>query len=260
MFDGPGCLADRKAKLETFLANEVERPAAEALRELCRRSTGTVAELPPALMRYLGWAAARSLPMQALEKSWGERTFGQHSELAEPPPEGLLNATESRRDVQMLHPTLGRHLFPAHSDFEQAAREGWFPDMGDRTNFLESVHIQAYYFQVRFFPRLKWFTLRPPQGEFFIVADRPIGWIAEGYLDAPPSSLRHPSAYVLAPICKTLLLVGRHTSEPWLVTPAQINAVMASWAHAWIAGPTEDTVRTALENRRLATASSGLIQ
>ncbi len=259
MFDGPGCLADRDATLESFLANEVEGPAAAAIREVSRWPSGSGGELPPALFRYLAWAAARSLPMQALEDLWGKSGLGHNSEPLEPPPEGLLNATEARRDVQMLHQSLGKRLFPAGSDFEQAVRQGWFPDMGDRTNFLESVHIQAYYFQVRFFPRLKWFALHPQQGEFFIIADRPVGWVAEGCVDAPPSSLRHPSAYVLAPISKTLLLVGRHTSEPWFVTPVHVNAVMAQWAQVWIAGPTEATVRSTLENSRLA-ASSGLVQ
>lgn len=174
--------------------------------------------------------------------------------------EGLLTATKLVRDVQMLHPELGSRLFPAGSDFDQAAREGWFPDMHDRINFLESVHIQAYYFQVRFFPRFKWFALHAPPGNFFIIADRPVGWVADGNVNQPPSCLRHPSAYVLAPICKTLTLVGRHTSGPWAVTPAEINAVITSWAHDWIAGPTKATVQSALETRGFAHSSSTLIQ
>jgi hypothetical protein len=260
MFDGPGCLADRDATLESFLANKVEGPAAVAMGEVSSWQPGIGGNrLPAALFRYLAWAAARSLPMQALEESWGEELFGHNAEPIEPPPEGLLNATQIRRDVRMLHQGLGRRLFPADSDFEHAARAGWFPDMSDRTNFLESIHIQAYYFQVRFFPRLKWFALHPPQGEFFIIADRPVGWVVEGSIEAPPSALRHPSAYVLAPISKTLLLLGRHTSEPWVVTPAQINAVMASWAQTWIAGPTEATVRHALERRQPTLATSRLV-
>jgi hypothetical protein len=256
MFDGPGGLSDRDATLENFLANEVEGPAAAALREVGRQPPGCIDQLPPALTRYLAWAAARSLPMQALENSWGEKRLSLSSEPLEPPPEGLLKATELRRDVQMLHPKLGSRLFPVGSDFEQAAREGWFPDMHERTNFLESVHIQAYYFQVRFFPRFKWFALHAPPGDFFIIADRAVGWAADGFIDAPPSSLRHPSAYILAPVCKTLCLVGKHTAERWVVTPAQVNAVVASWAQAWIAGPAQATVRYALEDRQLAFASA----
>ncbi len=250
MFDGPGGLADRDATLESFLAHEVEGPAAEAMREVCRWPSGSEVELPPALTRYLAWAAARSLPMQTLEAFWAETGFGRADEVAEPPPEGLLKASESQRDVQMLHPTLGCRLFPTGSDFERARAEGWFPDMRERMNFLESVHIQAYYFQVRFFPRFKWFTLHAPKGEFFVIADRAVGWAADGYIDAPPSCLRHPSAYVLAPISRSLVVVARHTKEKWQVTTRRINALIACWALDWIAGPTQATVESALEARR----------
>lgn len=247
MFDGPGCLADRNATIENFLANEVEGPAAGAIRELCSSPSKIVDGLPPPLTRYLAWAAARSLQMQALENSWGKSGFASVSEVVEPPPEGLLSAAELKRDVKMLHPVLGSRLFRSDSDFEGAVSDGWYPDMTDRNNFLESLHIQAHYFQVRFFPRLKWFALHAPDGGNFIIADRPVGWVVQGYTNEPPSCLRHPSAYVLAPIGRTLLLVGRHTSEPWAVTPTQINALMASWAHEWIAGPTRETVLSALE-------------
>jgi hypothetical protein len=252
MFDDPGGLADRNATLENFLAREVEGPAAEAMREVCCRASASGGELPVALTRYLAWAAARSLPMQTLAHFWAEKGFGRGSEVVEPPPEGLLKASDSVRDVQMVHPTLGCRIFPAGSKNESAVAEGWFPDMRERMNFLEGVHIQAYYFQERFFPRFKWFTLRPPKGEFFVIADRAVGWAADGYIDAPPSCLRDPSAYVLAPISRNLLLVGRHTTEEWQVTPRRINAVIACWAHDWIAGPTQETVESALEARRLA--------
>ena len=188
--------------------------------------------------------------MQSLENSWYEKGLGRDGEIAEPPPEGLLNAAPSRRDVQMRHLALGCRVFPAGSDVERAAAEGWFPDMRDRTNFLEGVQIQAHYFQIRFFPRFKWFALHAPRGEFFIIADRAVGWTADGYLDAPPACLRHPSAYVLAPISKDLVLVGRHTTERWQVTPSQINAVIACGAHEWIAGPTRSSIESAMELRR----------
>jgi hypothetical protein len=252
MFDGPGGLADRNSTIESFLANEVDGPAAEAMREVCRWPVGRGGQLPAALTRYLAWAAARSLPMQTLEHSWAEKGLGRTNEVAEPPPEGLVQGSELQRDVHMLHPTLGCRVFPAGSDFERAAQDGWFPDMRDRTNFLESVHIQAYYFQARFFPRFKWFTLRAPEREFFVIADRAVGWAADGYVDAPPSCLRDPSAYVLAPISRDLVIVGRHTTEKWQVTPGRINALIACWAHEWIAGPTEATVESALDGRRLA--------
>jgi hypothetical protein len=260
LFDGCGGLSDEHNTIETFLANEIEGPAAAAMRGLRDCPPGSIDQIPPALARYLAWAAARSLPMQALENLWGERGFGQQPEMIEPPPEALLDAAELRRDVQMVHPTLGRRLFPAGTDFEKPVGEGWFPDMQDRTNFLEGVHIQAYYFQVRFFPRLKWYALHTPPGSFFIIADRPVGWVADGYFDAPPSSLRHPSAYLLAPVSKDLCLVGRHTAEPWIVTPAHVNAVIATWAQEWIVGSAEATVASALADRQLILGSGGMIQ
>jgi len=47
MFDGPGCLADRDATLESFLANEVEGPAAAALRNLVCQPPGSIDKLLP---------------------------------------------------------------------------------------------------------------------------------------------------------------------------------------------------------------------
>ena len=190
--------------------------------------------------------------MQVLANFWAENGFGRDGRIVEPPPEGLLKENELKRDVAMRHPTLGCRVFPAGSELEKATANGWFPDMSDRTNFLEGVHIQAYYFQARFFPRFKWSTLRAPDGEFFLIADRAVGWAADGYIDAPPSCLRDPSAYVLAPLSRNLVLVGKHTTERWQVTPGRINAVIACWAHEWIAGPKQATVEAALEARRLA--------
>lgn len=138
------------------------------------------------------------------------------------------------------------------ADFKDLATHGWRPDFNDRANFLEAVHVQAYYLQVRFFPRLQWFSLHAPKGEFFIIGDRAVGWIADGYVNAPPSWLRSPSAYVLAPLTKTLVLVGRHTTDPWQVTPWQVNQQVAALAHEWIAGPTRQCIDAALVARKAA--------
>ena len=124
----------------------------------------------------------------------------------------------------MIHPVLGKRNWPADTDFDNLVKESWIPDYDDPQNFLESVHIQAYYFQVRFFPRFHWFTLRPPKGDFFVIADRAVGWAADGYVDAPPSCLRDPSAYVLAPISRNLVLVGRHITDPWKSPPLGLTA------------------------------------
>src|SRR5688572_2892329 len=71
LFGGPGALSDPDTTIESFLANEVESPAAFALRAL-RTAGPENGQLPPPLMRYLAWAASRSLPMQRLEVVWAE--------------------------------------------------------------------------------------------------------------------------------------------------------------------------------------------
>src|SRR5262245_15877352 len=54
MFSGAGALRDADAKLETFLANEIEGPASRAFRDL-RSSSDLPSSLPPPIMRYLAW-------------------------------------------------------------------------------------------------------------------------------------------------------------------------------------------------------------
>src|SRR5439155_21769916 len=66
LFDGPGGLANREARLESFLSKEVEGPAATALRALTGKEPHRIRNIPPELVRYLAWAAARSLSMKAL--------------------------------------------------------------------------------------------------------------------------------------------------------------------------------------------------
>jgi hypothetical protein len=128
--------------------------------------------------------------------------------------------------------------------------------MSEPANFLELVHMQAYYFQVRWFPRLHWFTLRPPQGEYFVIGDRPVGWGVPECLDAPPSCLRDEAAFLVAPLSRSLALVGRNNSTAWNVTPSEINALLSAWACDWVAGATEAVVAEALRHRRKIMKSS----
>ncbi len=254
LFAGPGGLANSGATIETFLANEVESPAAFALRAL-RNGTLEGGQLPPPLMRYLAWAASRSLPMQRLHVQWAER-FGLSAATAiEPPPDGMLNTAARRRPVRLLHPERGQKVVLEDEDPGPLLDAGWFPDPAETANFLEGVHIQAYYFQARWFPRLKWFTLRPPTGSFFVLGDRPVGWGVSDCLDAPPSCLRDLEAFLIAPLSPVLALVGRNSSEPWSITPAQVNALLAAWSHDWIAGPTPDCVTAALRDRGRLTSA-----
>ena len=52
--------------------------------------------------------------------------------------------------------------------------------------------------------------------------------------------------FSLLPFSRSLALVGRNDSAPWEVTPSQVNALLAAWAHDWVAGPSEDVVADAL--------------
>jgi hypothetical protein len=241
---------DWRSDRRRLLANDVEGPASQALRKVISQAGSEIKELPPELMRYLAWAASRSLPMQRLEVQWSTR-FGAllDAPLAESPPEGLAKTTDRTRPVQLLHPTLGAITIPAGQDLSLLLDAGWIPDPSERSNFLEGVHIQAYYFQVRWFPRLHWFTLRPPSDESFIIGDRPVGWGVPDCLDAPPCCLRDPSAFLIAPLSPSLVLVGRNDSHPWALTPRQVNAILAAWSYDWIAGPAVDVIANALHDR-----------
>jgi hypothetical protein len=251
LFAGPGGLSDSTATIEMFLANQVEGPAAPLLRALCAGNASPEGTLPPQVMRYLAWAASRSLVMQRLETRWAAR-FEEllSSPLVEAPPDGLMAAPARRRPVRLVHPTLGERLVSETEDPTSLLDSGWIPDLTERANFLESAHIQAYYFQVRWFPRLRWFTLRPPEGTFFIIGDRPVGWGVPECLDAPPCCLRDSEAFLVAPLGRSLALLGRNNLKPWSVTPSQINAMLAAWAHDWIAGPAAATVADAMRRRR----------
>jgi hypothetical protein len=252
LFEGPGGLMDEQASLESYLANNVEGPAAKALRDI---TSGNISlnELPPELMRYLAWAASRSLPMQRLEVQWALRFPHLLSGgIVEPPPAGLIDMAPRVRSVTLVHPTLGKKTAEADEDQSLLLDVGWIPDPHQKANFLEGVHIQSYYFQSRWFPRLKWFTLRPPADGYFIIGDRPVGWGVPDCLDAPPCCLRDPSAFLIAPLSRELVLVGRNDSKPWGITPRVINQLLATWSYDWVAGPTEDVVKNAMLDRQKA--------
>jgi hypothetical protein len=211
LFDGPGGFSEPEASRETFLANDVEGPAAVALRRLL--GTTSIEQLPPEVMRYLAWASARSLPMQRLEASWASGYLPALSALmVEPPPPGLAELQPRDRKIRLVHTVLGEVRDVASQDADGLLDEGWIPDTTEPSNFLELVHMQAYYFQVRWFPRLRWFTLRPPNGQYFVIGDRPVGWGVPDCLDAPPCCLRDQSAFLIAPLSRDLALVGSKTS------------------------------------------------
>lgn len=118
---------------------------------------------------------------------------------------------------------------------------------------LEMLHMQAWYFQERHFPRLSWTRLDAPEGESFIISDRGVALIADGYANVPPAALRHPTAHVFAPLTKKIVLIGRNQNHKLRVTPREVNCFVASATSDWIAGPTKDIVEQAIKDRNAMT-------
>ena len=119
---------------------------------------------------------------------------------------------------------------------------------------LEALHVQAWYFQVRHFPRLRWSRLECPEGECFVTSDRAVAWLADGFADTPPAALRHPTAQVVAPLTRKTALVGRHSATALNVSPREVNRFVAFAASEWVAGPTQDSVAQAIDDRNYAEA------
>ncbi len=128
----------------------------------------------------------------------------------------------------------------------------------DRQATLEMVHFQAVYFQNRF-PLLSWAILDSPPAQFFITTDRPVVWGAEGFeADAPPGLLKHSAVQVMAPLTRTVALVGQPGAftETAAFRPTEINSALAQHAESWVAGPTPEVVATALESHYRARGRS----
>lgn len=254
MFDGPDAFANPNVSLESYLSKEVEGPAATALRNWVLLPQGKRGSIPPEVFRYVTWAAARSLPMLQLYEDW-LNGVPVDAEYVEPPPPGYEKIQRGGGTVRMEHPTLGiRDEVP--SEHVHALRcQGWQARLRDQ-DFLEAVHFQAWYFQVRMFARLQWMTLDAPPGKHFIIGDRPVVWgynefKDEGWslaVDVPPSALRNPHVQLVAPLTRSIALFAFHasSSHPETIRPDDVNRIVACGAHRWIAGPTKATVESLL--------------
>jgi hypothetical protein len=169
----------------------------------------------------------------------------------EPPPEGLERISERTRPMLLEEPQSGRRE-EVSDPIEVRARlaAGWRWIM-QRSDILESIHLQAWYFQVRHFPRLKWALLRAPGSSRFVIGDRGVAWVVDGYADPPPAALRAPGAMVVAPLTMHLALVGSSSGAKLGFSADEVNLITAFASSNWIAGPTEQSVRKALDDRRL---------
>jgi len=255
LFQGPGGLVDRSRRLEEHLAKEVERPAALALRQFLALPLGHVKEIPPGLARYLAWLAARSLTMKALYESWiSEMGPVENAHLVEPPPPGIgscANAPDRRHTME--HFDFGIREDVRGDQIEDLRLAGWRWHLSN-DDFLEMVHIQAWYFQVRFFPRLSWKILDAPDGSCFLTCDRPAVWGVDGQWEVPPSALRDRRAELIIPVARTRALFGFNPKHDRLgpIRSDAVNQVIGNAAHAWIAGPSKDVVNRALHERRFS--------
>jgi hypothetical protein len=188
--------------------------------------------------------------MELVQRWADEAPWHPDAEVVEPPPEGFDQIRDRIRPMCLEDPTTGdRREVLSEDEFDALRRLGWRWIIR-RNDHLEMLHLQAWYFQVRHFPRLSWVRLQPPDGEHFITSDRGVTWLADGYADTPPAALRHPTVQVVAPLTRKIALVGRHSTAALCVTPREVNRFIAFAASGWIAGPTADVVRQALADRR----------
>jgi hypothetical protein len=245
-YDGPGGFSELDKTIEAHLA-AIESAAAPAIRKFASLPMGSGAAVKPEVTRFLGWLACRTLPFQEAMERWiNESPFMGEECFVEPPPPGFEKTSDRLHPVRMEDPETGDHcevFSPAEADAFR--RKGWRV-VFQREDHLELMHWQAWYFQVRHFPRLSWARLRAPGGKFFITSDRPVAWFADGYAGAPPSWLRLPSALVIAPLTKKLALVGCQSTPDFIITPREVNRMTAFLASEWVAGPTKRVVEQAL--------------
>jgi hypothetical protein len=169
------------------------------------------------------------------------------TDYVEEPPKGFEQVAPVTRSHRMEHPLLGVREDVTPEDVEILRAQGWRLILTN-DDFLEIVHLQAWYFQIRLFPRLRWIVLDAPPGGYFVIGDRPVVWGFEGMLTAKPSALRHPDVQVFAPLTRSLALFAYHPSglPPRSISHRDVNRTVASFARDWIAGPTREVVAAAL--------------
>lgn len=249
LYDGPGGLTGPDETIEAHLA-KIESDASLAISKFAAVPVGQALTLPPEITRFLAWQAARTPGWMELEQQWvNDPPFDPQAESIEPPPPGIEKIGHRSRPLCLEEPGTGvRREVTTEEEFKEYRKRGWKWILR-RDDHLEMLHVQAWYFQVRHFPRLSWVRLQPPNGELFITSDRGVAWLVDGLADTPPAALRHPTAQVVAPLTRTVALVGRHGTDALNVTPREVNRLIACLASDWIAGPTSDLVHQALADR-----------
>ncbi len=249
IYDGPGALTGSDETIEAHLA-KIESDASLAISKFAAVPVGQALSLPPEITRFLAWQAARTPGWMKLEQHWvNDLPFDPKAELLEPPPPGFEKIGDRFRPLCLEEPGTGvQREATTQEEFEQYRKRGWKWVLR-RDDHLEMLHFEAWYFQVRHFPRLSWVRLQPPDDEFFVTSDRGVAWLVDGLADVPPAALRHPTAQVVAPLTRSVALVGRHSTSALNVTPREVNRLIACLASEWVAGPTSEIVHQALADR-----------
>jgi len=248
LFAGPGGLAERESTLEAFLATRVEG-----------RPHSRCASLHPGAKAHGSRFPGKSVvierePLHGVCRCAGSTKTGLNdlppvmdSTVMEPPLTGFDQIAPVTRFHRMEHAILGTRNDVSSEDVERLRREGWrFVLTND--DFLELCHLQAWYFQVRVFPRLRWIILDAPSGGHFIVGDRPVVWGFDGKVDAQPRALRHPDVQLFATLTRSVALFASHpaASAPRAISYRDVNRIVATAAQNWIAGPTRAVVAEVL--------------
>jgi Protein of unknown function (DUF4238) len=250
LYDGRGGFDEQDTTLEAHLA-KIESAASSAIRKFTASKIETGVPIPSEITRFLAWQAARTPGWMEIVERWADQTsWDSKAEVVEPPPDGFDKIRDRTRPMCLEDPNTGdRREVTSEDEFHALRGQGWKWILR-RDDDLEMLHLQAWYFQVRHFPRLSWVRLQPPDGEYFITSDRSVAWLADGYADTPPAALRHPTAQIFAPLTRESAPVGRHGAAALGVTPREMNRFVAFAASDWIAGPTAEVVRQALIDRR----------
>lgn len=166
LYDGPGGFLDSTASLEEHLGR-IESAAALAIRKLEATPSGNGATIPSEIWRFLAWQAARTPGWMELDHKWANEWLqNQKEDLVEPPPEGFNDIADRTRPLCLENSETGeRREVVDGSEFEEYLRRGWKWVLR-RDDHLEMLHLQAWYFQVRHFPRFSWTRLDAPAGEW----------------------------------------------------------------------------------------------
>lgn len=247
-YDGRGGLKAEDATLEKHLS-VIESDAATAIRNLVKLAPQANFDMPSEIGRFLAWQAARTPGWFDLVEAWAnDMKFWNQADTVEPPPPGLENASFDNRPMKLMNPKTGEEVLVPVQHVEAHIVNGW-KWMFSKQDRLELMHLQAWYFQVRHFPRLKWTRYTAPIDSVFITSDRAVSWLADGYADTPPAALRDATAEVYAPLAKKVALIGRNGVTSLGMTAREINMKVAFCASKWIAGPTKEIVLQALDDR-----------